>query len=84
MKPYRGDRDIMQRLGQNAPPPSPLPSMNRIAQDCRDALAEIERLRRSMGHAIGWIERNGYDRIAADFKRELSGGDEQHGELAGD
>lgn len=40
-KPYRGDLSIVERLAQNGP----LPSLNRIAQDRRDALAEIERLR---------------------------------------
>lgn len=40
-KPYRGELGIMERLSQNGP----LPSLNRICQDRRDALAEIERLR---------------------------------------
>lgn len=43
-KPYRGPLGIMERLGQNAP----LPSMNRIAQDRRDAIAEIDRLRAAL------------------------------------
>lgn len=48
-KPYRGPLSIMERLDQN----TPLPSMNRIAQDRRDALAEIERLRTAIKWALG-------------------------------
>lgn len=43
-QPYRGQLGIMERLGETGP----LPSLNRILQDRRDALAEIERLRAAL------------------------------------
>lgn len=54
-KAYRGELNIIERLSQDGP----LPSLNRVEQDRRDAMAEIERLRAALTDIIKHMEANG-------------------------